>query len=266
MIKIKNITNGKEKQIQFNDIKKYASLNKTDTKKLVIEISDEYITDNSKRSLFLAITSGINIKCSFYNVTAEVEAYTNMGFRKALNISNKSDIYKMLNDDLKEILLEQELLKQDIEFLYENIEKVTEEMINFINDYGPAYGIAPIKKGLPISQTDVAYTKMAKYPKERIIKWQRALRDRGTTTKDIQMLYNQIHYYIENNIPMDDNYTLCPICGKPFRKNRAGVTHLMDYPCCQNCLDLFDVNKYNVDSDNDIANEDTTSNIKIEWL
>lgn len=226
---------------------------------------------NIEKVLAYGLSVGIDIKLNIesINEVLDLQHYDNLPthcYRKV----DKTNVYQYIREALENYAGEIAKVDSEVEYLREKNSthtffKVTEEIERFIRTWAPAYGLeiprfhdiettnemylpknhskvfeeieastTKVCEGLDENGRQVAWAYM---PQKKLIKWDDTehKNKRATPIAEIEALFDSLMFYRRNNIPMNDNYQLCPICGKPMRKNRYGITDLVEYEVCIDC-------------------------------
>jgi hypothetical protein len=200
----------------------------------------------------LAIGYDVIIRVESINTDICIKKYDNCPTHRYKYIEKES-LYNYLREQLapyKEMLME---VDDEIQYLktknnHSPCFKVTDEVKNFIITYADAYGIQiprfEDKETDYLSYLPKHWFKIysdilnkSSDPQASLKKWDMTERNnkRATPLSEIERIYRTLKYYVNNNIPYNDNYIPCPICGRPMRTNRYGITDLVENDSCRFC-------------------------------
>lgn len=210
---------------------------------------------NNHKMLAYATTYGVNVYYAVDSVNEILffEGNAKLPKKPYGKLSNTQKGYNVINRILEQIEAESyEAYSEScrLERLEGAIPKdfhLTPEKEWFIRTYAPAYGIR-VPKFEDTESTCTSFNKEYtrgfrdiqenRNPQKSLRKWDIKMKDsmRADTIVEIYNVYAQLKFYITHNIPMDDNYRICPKCGKPFRANPYGYSDY-DEPnqLCMDC-------------------------------
>lgn len=218
---------------------------------------------NDKTEHVLAMATSLGFKIEYYldslNECIEIEPYDCINPAR-YNHYNKDGAYLHIREAIKPHTPEMARVQAEVEFLRtrqcSRYFEVNDKVESFIRAYAPAYGIQlprfhdleTTNDTYPPKEHTRAYEEMTGKTSKpasdnlprAIVRWDEKVKAsrRATPISEIEQTYNQIQFYLKNEIPFDDNYRRCKICGKPFRVSRFGLTDMEDDTCldCQQDL------------------------------
>lgn len=102
---------------------------------------------------------------------------------------------------LRALRKDQELQQQ---LSYNKPKQLNPTILSYVTTWAPAYDI-----DLPTPPTDSLYNYQQEY----------------FYNSQIMIIYHQLKYYEQVDLPINDDYTICPHCNKPFHINQDFCTH-----------------------------------------
>ena len=201
-----------------------------------------------------AVATGKNVTLRIDSIkeTINIQKYDDMK-PSVYRLCNKQKYYDYLRATIKPYTTEMMRVDSEIQYLRDkNCNSktfiLTDEVENFIRTYAPAYGIPMPKFHETQSSSDShtpkkwnkAYNEIMdknSNPEKALAKWddKEAQSRRATPLYEIERIFQSLMFYVRNDIPFNDNYTKCPRCGKPMRKNSYGITDFVEYEVCMDC-------------------------------
>ena len=247
-----DVSDIEEFKVMINDIRPYEVFYRTYTysDKLASDIAYAIIADCS-----------VTLAIDCIDMVVHFDAYDDVDPSRYGNYKYRQQVFDYINEQLRDSGVTRELeyykaFKEKIDEL--NLEpknfSVTDEVIEFIETWAPAYGI-PIPKfydTINSNERDLPRQWIANIPelKEKCSDFKKSMSKwdcsgmkvlKATSLRQIKAVFDNLQFYRKNDIPVNDNYKICKHCGKPYRlTNIADTANNRWVNVCNHCDSVFE--------------------------
>ena len=222
-----DVSDIEEFKVMINDIRPYEVFYRTYTysDKLASDIAYAIIADCS-----------VTLAVDCVDMVVHFDAYDDVDPSRYGNYKNRQQVFDYINEQLRVSGVSRELeyykaFKEKIDEL--NLEpknfSVTDEVIEFIETWAPAYGIPTPKfyDTINSNERDLPRQWITNIPelKEKCSDFKKSMSKwdcsgmktlQADTLKHIKAVLDSLQFYRRNNIPLNDGWKICEHCGLPY--------------------------------------------------